>query len=116
MQKRWINKGKGRGRGTDYRNSNIIIADDEREDKIASNAVSEDNNRLSMPRERNSETLVADPRVVPGTNTWYKQVQVKKEPTIRGGLKSLQDRGLKITSYSESGGSGNPITEDDEYE
>jgi len=105
MQKRWINKGKGR-RGLVDQKPNVVIAadDDEKEDDkndaADSDAVSEDNNRLSMPRERHSETLVADPRVVPGTNTWYKQVQVKKDPTIRGGLKSLQDKGLRITSYT----------------
>jgi hypothetical protein len=65
-----------------------------------------------MPRRspRNTDTLVADPRVIPSGSTLADEVKIHHELEPRGGLKALQDKGLRITSYSEVDGSGAPIS------
>jgi hypothetical protein len=54
--------------------------------------------RLSVPN-RNTETLAA---TTPGIDYLNANVQIHKEPEIRGGLKVLKDKGLRITSYQDS--------------
>jgi hypothetical protein len=52
---------------------------------------------LSTPQKSNNENPLA--------STKFKEPTVGKEPTeIKGGLKALQQRGIKITSYSEGKG------------
>jgi uncharacterized Zn ribbon protein len=51
--------------------------------------------KLSVP-DRNSETLVS---TTPGINE--DSVAIRHEPEIKGGLKALKDKGLKITYYEE---------------
>ena len=53
--------------------------------------------KISVPN-RNEETLVAH---TPGQEYLNKQIEVKHEQEIKGGLKELQKRGLKITHYEE---------------
>ena len=53
--------------------------------------------KLSVP-DRNIEPAVA---TTPGTEYLSKQIEIRKEPEIKGGLKALQQKGLKITSYKE---------------
>lgn len=55
--------------------------------------------KISVP-DRNEETFVAQ---TPGQNYLNKRVEIHKEPEIKGGLKELKERGLKITSYKEAG-------------
>jgi hypothetical protein len=40
----------------------------------------------------------------------FDDVKIHHEPEPHGGLKALQDKGLRITSYVETDGSGAPIT------
>ena len=52
---------------------------------------------LSTPRKSNNDNPLA--------STKFKEPTVGKEPTeIKGGLKALQQRGIKITSYTEGKG------------
>jgi hypothetical protein len=55
---------------------------------------------------RNTETLVSTNVPTPGFDT----VRIDHTPEPCGGLKALQDKGLRITSYVETNGSGAPIT------
>jgi hypothetical protein len=48
--------------------------------------------------ERNEDTLLAQ---TPGPDYLNKQVKIHKEPEIKGGLKALKERGMKITYYDE---------------
>jgi hypothetical protein len=60
-----------------------------------------------MPRRspRYTETLIAHPPT-PG----FDSVKIDHTPTPKGRLKVLQDKGLRITSYVETDGSGALIT------
>jgi uncharacterized Zn ribbon protein len=49
--------------------------------------------KLSVP-DRNEETLVSQTPGIP-------DISIRKEPEIKGGLKALQQKGLKITNYKE---------------
>ncbi|HEU4447715.1 MAG TPA: hypothetical protein VFR94_23780 [Nitrososphaeraceae archaeon] len=49
--------------------------------------------KLSVP-DRNEETLVANTPGIP-------DVSIRRIPEIKGGLKALQQKGLKITDYHE---------------
>jgi hypothetical protein len=51
--------------------------------------------KLSVP-DRNDEPLVAQTPVID-----YNSVAIRKEPEIKGGLKALKEKGLKITDYKE---------------
>jgi transposase-like protein len=53
--------------------------------------------KLSVP-DRNQETLVA---TTLGQDYLNKSVEINHTPEIKGGLKELKDRGIRITSYSE---------------
>ena len=53
--------------------------------------------KLSTP-DRNQETLVAQ---TPGQDYLNKKVEINHTPEIKGGLKSLQQKGIKITDYKE---------------
>jgi hypothetical protein len=53
--------------------------------------------KISVP-DRDEETLVA---TTPGQDYLNKSVEIHHEPEIKGGLKVLKDRGIRITSYSE---------------
>jgi hypothetical protein len=53
--------------------------------------------KLSVP-DRNIEPAVT---TTPGTEYINKQVEIRHTPEIKGGLKALQERGLKITHYEE---------------
>jgi hypothetical protein len=77
--------------------SKIVIASDDEQEHQRDEAL------IDVPRRspRNTETLVADPRVLPDANNWYKQVQIKHEPELQGGFKALRDKGLRITNYQE---------------
>jgi hypothetical protein len=56
-----------------------------------------------MPRHspRNTETLVADPRIIQSGNSLAKDVQIHHEPELQGGFKALRDKGTRITNYHE---------------
>ena len=45
---------------------------------------------------------------------YNEDVRIKKEPIIKGGLKALRDKGLKITSCSATDGAGRPMREKEE--
>jgi hypothetical protein len=85
----------------------IIIADEDKNQPL------EDENgepikhksKLVTPRPKNTETLVS---IVPTPG--FDNVRIDHTPTPKGGLKVLQDKGLRITSYVETDGSGAPIT------
>jgi hypothetical protein len=69
--------------------------------------------KLTTPEGVNDETLIS---IVPddpneGVSTTY-----GKPVKVRGGLKELQNRGIKVTNYRETDGSGKTIThrKDDE--
>lgn len=49
--------------------------------------------KLSVP-DRNIEPAVATTPGIP-------DISIRKEPEIKGGLKALQQKGLKITNYKE---------------
>lgn len=51
-----------------------------------------------MVPERNEDTLLAQ---TPGPDYLNKQVEIHTEPEIKGGLKALKERGMKITYYDE---------------
>jgi hypothetical protein len=53
--------------------------------------------KISVP-DRNEETLVAQ---TPGQDYLHKKIDIHKEPEIKGGLKALKERGIKITNYEE---------------
>lgn len=53
--------------------------------------------KLSVP-DRNEEPLVAQ---TPGKDYLSKKVEIHKESEIKGGLKALRERGMKITYYDE---------------
>jgi hypothetical protein len=53
--------------------------------------------KISVP-DRNQETLVAQ---TPGQDYLIKKVEIKHTPEIKGGLKALQQRGIKVTYYEE---------------
>jgi predicted RNA-binding Zn-ribbon protein involved in translation (DUF1610 family) len=53
--------------------------------------------KLSVP-DRNQETLVA---TTPGQDYLNKKVEINHTPEIKGGLKALKDKGIRITSYQE---------------
>jgi hypothetical protein len=44
----------------------------------------------------------------------FDSVKIHHEPQPRGGLKALQDRGLKISNYVETNGANRPIREREE--
>jgi hypothetical protein len=85
----------------------VVIADPDQEQPL------EDENgepikrksKLVTPRPKNTETLVS---IVPTPG--FDSVRIDHTPQPRGGLKALQDKGLRITSYIETDGSGAPIT------
>jgi hypothetical protein len=52
--------------------------------------------KLSVP-DRNEETLVSNTPGIP-------DISIRHEPEIKGGLKALKDKGLKITHYEERKG------------
>jgi hypothetical protein len=51
-----------------------------------------------MVPDRNIEPAVA---TTPGTEYLNKQIAIHHTPEIKGGLKALQEKGLKITNYKE---------------
>jgi predicted RNA-binding Zn-ribbon protein involved in translation (DUF1610 family) len=53
--------------------------------------------KVTVP-DRNTETLVS---TTPGQDYLNKSVQIRKEQEIKGGLKALQQKGIKITNYKE---------------
>jgi hypothetical protein len=53
--------------------------------------------KISVP-DRNEETLLAQ---TPGQDYLNKRVEINHTPEIKGGLKALQQRGMKITHYEE---------------
>ena len=53
--------------------------------------------KISVPY-RNEETLVAQ---APGQDYLNKRVEINHTPEIKGGLKALQQCGMKITYYEE---------------
>jgi hypothetical protein len=53
--------------------------------------------KISVP-DRNIEPVVA---TTPGTDYLNQNVEIHHEPEIKGGLKVLKDKGIRITSYSE---------------
>jgi hypothetical protein len=57
---------------------------------------------IPRPSPRNSETLVADPRVLYSGSSLAKDVHIKHEPELKSGFLELSRKGLKITNYSES--------------
>jgi hypothetical protein len=61
-------------------------------------------------KEHQSETLVASI----GRDDLDK-VKIKKDSVIKGGLKGLKDKGLRITNYEAWNGVGRPYTKKNEY-
>lgn len=59
--------------------------------------------QIDMPRHspRNTETLAADPRVIPTGNTLAEEVAVHHNPELERGFKALRDKGLKVTNCHE---------------
>jgi hypothetical protein len=57
--------------------------------------------KISVP-DRNVEPAVS---TTPGQDYLNKTVEIHKEPEIKGGLKALKDKGIRITSYREFSGS-----------
>jgi ribosomal protein L30/L7E len=53
--------------------------------------------KISVP-DRDQETLVS---TTLGIDYLNKSVEIHHEPEIKGGLKALQQRGIKITNYKE---------------
>ena len=53
--------------------------------------------KVTVP-DRNTETLVS---TTPGQDYLNKRVEIRKEQEIKGGLKALQQKGIKITNYKE---------------
>jgi hypothetical protein len=53
--------------------------------------------KLSVP-DRKQEPLLA---TAPETDYLNKKVEIHHEPEIKGGLKALKERGIKITYYEE---------------
>jgi hypothetical protein len=51
--------------------------------------------KISVP-DRSQEHLVAQ---TPGQDYLNKKVEIHKEPEIKGGLRALKDRGIKIMHY-----------------
>jgi hypothetical protein len=92
--KQW--KNKGRNRGLEDQDRKIVIADDEEHEEKGEELI-------DMPKRspRNTETLVADPRIIQSGNTLAKDIQIKHEPELQGGFKALRDKGLRITNYHE---------------
>jgi hypothetical protein len=54
--------------------------------------------RLLLLTDRSTETFVS---TTPGQDYLNKRVEIHHEPEIKGGLKELQRRGIKITNYKE---------------
>jgi DNA-directed RNA polymerase subunit RPC12/RpoP len=54
--------------------------------------------KISVP-DRNIEPAVA---TTPGTDYLNQNVEIHHEPEIKGGLKTLKERGIKITYYEDS--------------
>ena len=52
-----------------------------------------------------------EPAVTSMGSSDYIHLRNNREPIIKGGLKSLKDKGLKITNYSVTDGAGRPIRE-----
>jgi hypothetical protein len=100
------NKKYNRSPGFDTQNRKIIITNNE--DPAVDESVQR-KTKLVTPRPKNTETLVAQPPT-PG----FDSVRIDHTPTPKGGLKALQDKGLKIVSYSESDGANRPIREREE--
>jgi hypothetical protein len=104
------NKKYNRSPGFDTQNRKIVIARDEP-------AVDESvkrKSKLVTPRPKNTETLVSTVST-PG----FDSVKIHHEPQPHGALARMQEKGLKITSYTETDGAGRPITNrryDDDYE
>jgi len=53
--------------------------------------------KVAVP-DRNTEALVS---TTPGQDYLNKRVEIHHEPEIKGGLKALQQKGIKITNYKE---------------
>ena len=106
------NKKYSRGPGFDTQNRKIVVANDE---KSIVDENGKQKSRLITPRPKNTETLVAQPPT-PG----FDDVKIHHEIQPRGSLARMQEKGLRITSYSESDGAGRVITnrrhEDEDYE
>jgi hypothetical protein len=68
--------------------------------------------KFETPKERqeSQETLIVDPRVIQSGNTLANKVQIKYESEPHGSLARMQEKGLRITSYTETDGAGRPIT------
>jgi hypothetical protein len=59
--------------------------------------------------EHSKETLVADPRVIRSGNSLADSVKIQHTPQPRGVMARMQEKGLKIVSYSETDGAGRPL-------
>ena len=71
--------------------------------------------KLTTPKGVNTETLIA---YTPDPNDKTASTTLGKPQKVRGGLKELQDRGIRITNYDERDGAGKPIrhTKDEDEE
>jgi hypothetical protein len=101
---------KKKYRGFDTQNRKIVIASDE----PAVDENGKQKSHLVTPKPKNTETLVAQPPT-PG----FDSVKIHHELQPHGALARMQEKGLKITSYTETDGAGRPITNrryDDDYE
>jgi hypothetical protein len=98
----------------DYQNKKVVIAADENPTEPEHQVNGEE---LDVPRQspRNTEAFVSS---IPSPHE-DRDIGIHHEIRPRGGLKALQDKGLRITSYTETDGSGAPITkrrdEDEDY-
>jgi hypothetical protein len=106
------NKNYSRSPGFDNLDRKVVIANDE------TPAIDEETgepikrkSKLKTPRPKNSETLISH---VPTPG--FESVKIHHEIEPHGGLKALQAKGLKITSYVETDGSGAPITNRKRYD
>jgi hypothetical protein len=63
--------------------------------------------RLTTPEGVNKETLIS---VVPDPNDNTSSTTYGKPVKVRGGLKELENRGIRIKNYRETDGAGKTIT------
>ena len=104
------NKYNKKWRDKDPNSSRIVLASDENKESAPAfyefGEPIKRKSRLTTPRSKNTETLISTVST-PG----FDSVKIDHTPTPKGGLKALQDKGLRITSYVETDGSGTLITQ-----
>jgi hypothetical protein len=60
----------------------------------------------------NSQDIKSD--IISIDNNYNDDVSINHQPQPRGVLARMQEKGLKISNYLETGGDGKPIRKDDE--